>query len=236
MILRKFPQNTPLSEQVYQLIEEQIINGNYLVGDKLPTEKQLTEFYKVSRTVIREAIKALKEKGWVETRVAKGSFVISNFSKSMQSSFDAAVRMEPEDGFDNLLQLRSIFEPEVAALGAANACEENLKTLRNAIELMEKALEDNNNVEEFIRGDSAFHVALAESTKNRLIIMIITSIIDIMHDFQIYHFSRVKNGGQRSNNCHKRIFDAIEKHDSDSARTTMSEHICQLSDDIQNCR
>jgi len=66
--------------------------------------------------------------------------------------------------------------------------------------------------------------------------MVINPVIDMMHDFQIYHFLHVQNGGQRSNKHHQRIINAIEKHDSDSARSSMSDHIRQLNDDIQNCR
>lgn len=234
MTIQKVPRFSPLSEQVCLLIEEQIINGAYRVGDKLPTEKQLGESFKVSRTVIREAIKGLKEKGWIETHVAKGSYVTYNMSKSVQSSFDAAVRMEPDEGFDKLLQLRSMLEPEIAALAASYASENDLAELRNAVAQMAKALREHAEVEEFRMWDSVFHRKLAESTNNNFILMIINPVIEVMRDFQIYHYTKVRNGPQRSNKNHKKILEAIEMRDAAAARKAMVEHIHQLDNDIRN--
>jgi GntR family transcriptional repressor for pyruvate dehydrogenase complex len=234
MAMQKLPHNEPLYEQVCQMIENQIINGEILVGDKLPTEKRLTEIYQVSRTVIREAIKALKEKGWVETHVAKGTYVVYNVTKSVQSSFDVAVRMKPEDGFNNLIQVRLILEPEIAALAAEKASQDDIARMRRSVKQMEKALEDNNDVDAFIIGDFSFHLAIAESTGNSLIRMIIAPVVNLMRDFQIYHLKSVEGGSQKSQGNHKKIMEAIEKHDPGAARKFMRSHIIQVRDDIRN--
>ena len=233
MTIQRLPQYKSLSEQVYQLIETQIINGEFVVGDKLPTEKQLSEMYQVSRTVIREAIKALKEKGWVETHVAKGTFVVFNVTKSVQSSFDAAVRMKPEDRFRNLIQVRLILEPEIAALAAVSASQEDIARMRKAVNQMEKVLGEKHNVEAFLIGDFSFHMALAESTGNDLIRMIIAPVVNLMRDSQIYHLSNVQRGDQRSQRNHKNIMESIEKHHPEDARKYMRAHIIQVREDIQ---
>ena len=80
------------------MVETQIIDGEYRVGDRLPTEFQLASEYKVSRTVIREAMKVLKEKGWIETRPGRGTIVIDNVARGVRSSFDVAMRMDPDCG------------------------------------------------------------------------------------------------------------------------------------------
>jgi GntR family transcriptional repressor for pyruvate dehydrogenase complex len=233
MTIQQLPLNTPLSEQVCQMIETQIVNGEYLVGDKLPTEKQLSEMFQVSRTVIREAIKGLKEKGLVETHVAKGTFVVNNVTKSVQSSFDATVRMQPEERFSNLIQVRLILEPEIAALAAKSASDEDIERMRQAVNQMESALENQNNVEEFIRGDFSFHMAMAESTGNNLIRLIIAPVVNLMRDSQRYHLSNVEGGDRKSQRNHKKIMQAIENHDAEAARKHMHAHIAQVRDDIQ---
>lgn len=81
MTIPRLPRNKPLYEQVCELIETRIIEGDLRVGEKLPTENEMAEMYQVSRTVIREAIKALTEKGRIETRVAKGTFVVAMLPK-----------------------------------------------------------------------------------------------------------------------------------------------------------
>lgn len=236
MIIKQLPQNKPLYEQVCKLIEDQIINGELLIGDKLPTEKELAERYKISRTVIREAIKALKEKGWVETYIAKGTFVICNMEKSVQSSFDAAVRMKPEDRFNNLIQIRLILEPEIAALAAVSASQEDIAKMHQAVNKMEEALRDNKNVNAFLEGDFAFHMVIAESTGNDLVRIIIAPVVRLLRNVQQYHLSHVESGNQRSQSFHNKVMEAIERHDPKVARLSMYEHIIQVRDDIQNAK
>jgi GntR family transcriptional regulator, transcriptional repressor for pyruvate dehydrogenase complex len=233
MTIQQFPQNKPLYEQVCQLIEAQIIEGEIQIGDKLPTENELAGMYKVSRTVIREAIKTLKEKGWVETHVAKGTFVVQNVAKGVETSLDAAVRMKPDDRFSNLIQVRLILEPEIAALAASSASPEDIRRMRQAVLLMDQALAEND-VDAFLSGDFSFHMAMAESTGNHLIRLIVAPLVKLMRDIQRYHLANVSGGNQRSQKNHSRIMRAIEKNDPDTARQCMYEHIIQVRDDIQN--
>lgn len=233
MITSQIPHTIPLSEQVASLIESKIIAGDFQVGDRLPTEYDLASMYQVSRTVIREAIKALKGKGWVETRGAKGTFVVYNMTKSVQSSFDATVRMNPEDSFSNLIQVRLILEPEIAALAAASASPEDIATMRQAVSQMDKALADNKNVEDFLRGDFSFHLAMAESTGNNLIHLIIAPVVNLMRDVQTYHLLHVDGGKRRSQENHRKIMEAIQNRDPEAARKHMYAHITQVREDIQ---
>lgn len=235
MSMQQLPQIKPLSEQVCQLIETRIIDGELRIGDRLPPEKDLAVMYKVSRTVIREAIKMLKEKGWVETHVAKGTFVIHNVGRGIESSFNVAVRMKPEERFSNLIQVRLLLEPEIAALAAASANQEDISRMRQAIHQMDKAM-ISGNVDVFLKGDFAFHMALAESTGNDLIPLIIAPVVNLMRDFQRYHLTKVKGGGQRSQYNHKRVMEAIEKHDPGAARLCMQGHIIQVRDDIESTK
>jgi DNA-binding FadR family transcriptional regulator len=233
MATSQIPHTTPLSEQVASLIESKIIAGDFQVGERLPTEYDLAAMYQVSRTVIREAIKALKGKGWVETRGAKGTFVVYNMTKSVQSSFDATVRMNPEDSFSNLIQVRMILEPEIAALAAVSASPQDIARMRQAVNKMEKALADNNNVEEFLEGDFSFHMAMAESTGNDLIHLIIAPVVSLMRDVQTYHLRHVDGGKRRSQENHRKIMEAIQNRDPQAARKHMYTHINQVRDDIQ---
>lgn len=233
MTIQQFPHNEPLYLQVFQLIEARIVSGELHVGDRLPTEAKLAQMHKVSRGVIREAIKALKEKGWVETRVAKGTFVVNNVVKSVESSFDVTVRMRPGEKFANLAQVRLILEPELAALAATAADPDDISRMRQAVDRMEKSLEGGSNIDDFLEGDFAFHMAIAESTGNVLIPLISAPIVNLMHDMQRYQLEHVERGKHRSQYNHRRVMDAIEKHDPETARRSMYEHIIQVRDDIQ---
>jgi DNA-binding FadR family transcriptional regulator len=91
----------------------------------------------------------------------------------------------------------------------------------------------NADVDTFLKADFAFHMAMAESTGNRLIHLIMAPVVNLMRDVQKYHLSNVVQGNQRSQRNHKRIMKGIERHDPDHARLCMYEHIVQVRDDIQ---
>lgn len=233
MTFPPLPHNKPLYEQVCELIETRIIDGDLRVGDKLPTEKEMAEQYQVSRTVIREAMKVLKEKGWIETRVAKGTFVVDNIDEPVRASFDAVVRLEKAQGYHSLIEIREILEPEVAALVASRANDAQRKRLQQAVEKMDQALEGKDSIEEFLDGDFNFHMLLAESTGNPLIPIIISPLIKLLRDQQAFYSSIVREGPHRSQVNHKLIMAAIANHDPAGARRHMIEHIRQVREGVE---
>jgi GntR family transcriptional repressor for pyruvate dehydrogenase complex len=232
----ELPNSKPLSQQIAELIEARILAGEFQVGQKLPTENELTTIYKVSRTVIREAIKTLKEKGWVETFVAKGTFVVHKTDWRVQSSFDTAMRMKSEDRFEDLIELRSILEPEMAALAALRASDEQLAKMKESVQFMDKSLEDGDDIERFLEADFTFHMTMAESTGNPLVPVIIRPVVRLFRELQEFHLQHVRGGNQRSQHNHRLIIEAIERHDPEAARLHMRDHIAQLRDDIEKQR
>ena len=213
------------------MIETQIVNGEIRIGDQLPIEKELASRYRVSRTVVREAMKALKEKGWVETFVGKGTFVIDNVAKGIDSSIDLVLRMDPGSSFDYLIEVRQILEPEIAAMAAHCASDEQLLELREAVDLMSWGLVNNDN-ETYLRGDLEFHMGMAKAAGNPLVLMILNPVVKIMREQQEYHLYRVNTGGHRSQKNHQLIMNALEKHDEAAARKWMREHILQVRADV----
>ena len=230
----QLPQNKPLSEQVCDLIENEIVNGNFSVGDKLPTENELAEMYKVSRTVIREATKILKEKGRLESFVGKGTFVIDKTERGIGSSLSAIVRMNPENSFGYLIEIREILEPEMAALAAVKATDQQIAMMEKAIQQMDQYMDDDAPKEVFLDADSAFHSLLAEATGNPLISTLIKPLGELMRDQQQFMAFKVVGGPKKSQKYHKQIFEAIKNHDADTARAQMRDHIHQVYLDIKD--
>lgn len=227
----QLPHNRPLYEQLVERIESQIISGELGVGDQLPTEKELVSSYQVSRTVVREAMKALKEKGWVDTLVGKGTFVIDNVSRGIDVSFDLALRKAAGGSFGYLIEVREMIEPEIASLAAMRASDEQIAKVRDCVKMMQESL-DKADYETFLKGDLAFHVQIAEATGNPLILMILYPVVKLMRVQQEYHVHHVTMGGQRSQVYHKLIIAALEKHDPVEARKCMQEHIWQVRADV----
>jgi len=230
----QLPQNRPLSEQVCDLIEEEIIKGTFAVGDKLPTEQELSEMYRVSRTVIREATKILKEKGRLESFVGKGTFVVDHTERAIQTSLNSMLRMNPETSFEYLIEIREILEPAMAALAATNATDQQIQEMENAIQQMDQSLQDDAHKGDFLESDSKFHTLLAEATGNPIIPMLVTPLGHLIRQQQQFMAFEVVGGSVHSQQYHRLIFDAIKQRDPEKARSQMYEHIRQVFKDIHD--
>src|SRR5205807_3100670 len=111
----KAVQTSRLYEQIVQQIEESILQGALKPGDQLPAERELAEQFGVSRTAVREAIKALSEKGLVEAYSGRGTFITNGTSQAIRQSLDLMMKLGRLAGANYLAEVRSILEPDIAA-------------------------------------------------------------------------------------------------------------------------
>ncbi len=222
------------SERLYSKIVEQIqrrvLSGELKVGDHLPPERELAEQFQVSRTAVREAVKALSEKGLVQVFPGKGTFITNGTSQAVRQSLGMLLKIGLADGTRDLVEVRYIFEPEIAALAALRASEEHIAAMQAAVETMDRSLDA---ADAYIEADLDFHLALAEASQNILILTLIDSFVDLLREqrMRIFH---VEGGPDRGQYHHKRILDAIRNHDAESARSEMRSHLEQVRDDSSN--
>lgn len=230
--LYKSLNSTFLYEQVVEQIETLIIEGQLKQGERLPSERDLSQQFGVSRTVIREAVKSLQEKGLLEIRPGVGTFVHDGMSKIMHQSLERMVLIDHQQGLDNLMEVRELLEPQIAALAADKATPKDIEALKAAIDKMDHSMK---HVEDFIEADHAFHLALAKATQNQLIVNLVDSIVDLLIQQRRQIFTNSSEGPKRGQEHHKRILQAIIDHDWKLARKTMFEHLHQIRDDsIEN--
>jgi GntR family transcriptional regulator, transcriptional repressor for pyruvate dehydrogenase complex len=227
----KAVQSSRLYEQIVKQIEESIQKGVLKAGDQLPAERELALQFGVSRTAVREAVKALHEKGLVEPCPGRGTFITSETSSSIRLTFDRMIKSGPREGTLHLVEVREILEPEIAALAATRVTEETLIELREAVQIMDRAKGD---PDAFIEADLDFHLALAEAAANPLILPLIDSIVGVLRAQRLSIFE-VEGGPERGQYHHKRILEAIENHDSAGAREAMRAHLQQVREDSRNC-
>jgi GntR family transcriptional repressor for pyruvate dehydrogenase complex len=218
-------QSERLYERIVDQIERLIAAGDLKVGDQLPAERELAEQFNVSRTAVREAIKALREKGLVEIRLGRGTFVTKGAAGAVRHSL--GLLLKDENGSSNLTEVREILEPEIAALAATRVTEENIAAMREAVETMETALD---NAEVFVEADLDFHLALAEATQNPVIPSLVDSIVDLLRE-QRKRTGNVEGGLARGQYHHKMILEAIIQRDPAAARQAMHDHLLQVRED-----
>jgi GntR family transcriptional repressor for pyruvate dehydrogenase complex len=226
----KIVRSSRLYEQIVQQVEESIVKGSFKPGDQLPPERELAQQFGVSRTAVREAVKALREKGLVEAYPGRGTFITDGTSYAIRQSLDRMVRIGQSEGSGYLVEVREILEPEIAALAATRADDENLASMREAVAVMDAARRDS---DAFIEADLDFHLALAEAAANPLILTLIDSIVGLLREQRTRIFL-VEGGPERGQYHHKKVLDAVEHRDPIGAREAMKAHLRQVREDSRN--
>lgn len=222
-------QSKTLSENIADRIKQRIIVGKYAVGTQLPNEQELADSLNVSRTTIREAVKLLVSRRVLEIERGKGTFV-------------AAIPGLSEDPFglefvnedilkSNLSQFRSIIEPEVCALAAANASAHQLDDMKHLVVRMNEisclVVESSVDewIDEFIDQEIAFHTLIYKMTHNvvfeRMTNIISRSVIinsTALNYRQGFDFTKYTE-------LHTTLYESLASRDSEIARKHGQEHM-----------
>ncbi len=158
-------QRTKLFEDVVALILERIEEGEWPVGDRLPSEPKLCQLFDVSRSTVRAAIKSLQLQGILISRPGSGTYVTRRAPVILESRALADVMANPE-AYRDLLQTRYLLEPLMAGLAAQTATREEADELLAVVEQM-RAYDDRPSL---IRLGYSFHMALARLSHNRVLL------------------------------------------------------------------
>ena len=223
-------QSSKIFEQIAQQIEKRILSGELQNGDRLPTERELSQQFHASRTAVREAMKTLAQRGLVDMRPGRGTIVIDGTSQAMRHSMGLMMKVGQAGSSVNLVELREIIEPEIAALAAVRATNEQIAGMREAVEVMDSHI---NEADAYIAADNDFHRALATGTQNILILTLIDSIVDLLSEQRKLIFS-TDGAPERGQIHHKRILESVIHHDVEAAREAMRAHLHQVREDVKN--
>ena len=205
-----------LSERLRRFMAE----GKFRDGDRLPPERTLAETFGVSRSSVREAIRALAEKGLLERRHGDGTDVRVPDMEPLRSALLEAVDSEGLM-FDEVTEYRRIVEPAIAELAALRRTPEQLDRLKIiACDQQRRVLaeEDDGDL------DARFHLTLAECTGNRLLAATMERLNAIYAKGRTPEL-RDAAWRQFSVSSHLRIIDALERRAPEDARKTTEEHI-----------
>ena len=220
-------QSARLYEQIVEQIESQVLSGKLRYGDRLPTERELAAQFGVSRTAVREAVKALREKGLVQSQQGRGTFITDGTASSVRHSLGFMMKIGAAEGSVSLTEAREILEPEIAALAATRADAGCIAAMEQAVAAMDAAL---NNADAFIEADLAFHLALAKATQNPLIPTLLNPIVDLLREDRKRIFN-TPGAPKRGQLYHKRILAAVVQHNATAAHKAMRAHLRQVRED-----
>ncbi len=220
-----------LHAHLVDVLVPMIVSGELAPGSLLPTEPEMGARFGVSRSVVREALRVLGEKGLIEVRHGSGTRVTTpDRWDPLDPLILGALRGRGSNAavLHDLLEARTIVECEVAALAAARAGDGDRAALEDALATMRGSIED---PPRFVTGDSAFHLALLRAAGNR----VLERMTQPMHELLSYAQAltdAIPGVLTRALTEHERIADAVARRDGDGARNAMRAHLAQTQRDI----
>ncbi|AOW92605.1 hypothetical protein BFN03_07600 [Rhodococcus sp. WMMA185] len=206
-------------EQVLSQIEQRILSGTLAVGDRLPSERALCTEYKVSRPVIREVLRGLQERGYIDVFPGRGSFVREVAPSDLARPL-ARMAQRSNVTARHLVSARTMLECEAAAMAAKNGSDEQVAVIGDALHRHQAA----RILPEMARTDLEFHEAVAQASTNPVIAVMFGAIRSLVYGLMLRSLSDRKVT-QAGDPWHVAIYDAIAARDADKARAAMAEHL-----------
>ncbi|MCH6581697.1 MAG: FadR family transcriptional regulator [Proteobacteria bacterium] len=206
-------------------LRREILDGGYGYSERLPAERALALQFGASRGTVREALRRLEEMNLVSRRVGSGTFVRY---RGHADDEDIAQLTSPLE----LIDVRLVVEPQMARLAVMNANAQDLQRMLEALTVVERAQD---NVEDFSRGDETFHLALAESSRNPLLLWLYRHINEVRRHTQwnarkdkILTATRIAEYNQQ----HRELYTAIASRDIEHAVRAITGHLEKARGDL----
>lgn len=210
-----------VAEQIQRLISE----GRFKTGDKLPPERELAEAFGVSRTSVRDAIRVLALMGLVEPRQGDGTVVRDLTPDSLVNPL-ASLLVRNGKQLAELLDVRKMIEPPLAARAAERAAPEEIAKLEGILQRQgEKVRRGELAVDE----DAAFHYTIATAARNGVVMRVVDVLMDLLRESRERSL-QVKGRLQKSLAGHRRILAAIRRRDPQAAEAAMRRHLEEIED------
>lgn len=216
--------NQKVQNLVISKIRELINYKNLEPGDKLPSERMLSEKFEVSRGMVREAIQKLEFYGLLKSKPQSGTFIANIGVIAMNGMIDDILRLGDQD-FKSLVETRILLELKTVRLAATRRTDEDLALMKSALNAFSEKVR---NGEDAVQEDLLFHLAIAKAsgnnTMNTFMLMITPEIIT---NFETYHVCD-KGLAEKGIDEHQAIYDAIEQQNPQLAKEKMKAHFSVL--------
>ena len=198
-------------------VRRRITGGELLHGERLPPERAFAERFSVSRGTVRDALRRLEEGGFIEKRPGSGAYV----TYSDADTVSIARTTSPLE----LMEARYALEPQIVRFAVLNAAEQVLAKVERALEVMERSEHD---ADSFAGGDEVFHLALAEGTKNAMLVWITKRLSEVRNNAQWARMRQITLSPEiirRYNRQHREVFEAVRQRDGERAARAMRAHL-----------
>jgi GntR family transcriptional regulator, transcriptional repressor for pyruvate dehydrogenase complex len=214
------PRTVRAYESIVLHVQQLLDDGALKPGDKLPSERELAEQFRVGRSSVRDAIRILDVRGLVKPRQGGGT-VVQGFSPDTLVTELSSVLVRKRALVEELMDVRTIIEPALAARAALSATAEDLEELEKILgRQRDKVTRDQPAVEE----DSEFHAAIARAARNGVLLAVVDTLVHLLSETR----RQALQGRARSRASlegHRRVLRAIRRRDAAAASEAMLQHI-----------
>lgn len=209
-----------VQKEVISKIRDLIIFKNLEPGDKLPSERMLSDKFDVSRSIVREAIQKLEFYGLLKSIPQSGTFVANIGAIALNGMVEDILSLD-DPGFKSLVETRILLELKTARLAALRRTDEDLQNIKNTLDAYSKKVRAG---EDAVQEDLLFHLAIAKASGNRTMISFMLIITpEIITNFETHHVCD-ENQALKGIEEHQAIFDAIKEQSPQLAKKKMKEH------------
>ena len=212
-----------VSRDIVEQVKTLLFSARLGPGDRLPSEKELAEQFRVSRITVRDALRVLESQGLIEIRVGAGggTFVAEPDADLVSEWLTNMLRLR-KTSVRELVEARQIVESNIVTLAAERATAEDFAKMQNAID---RARAGNSaNDPHFTSYSVEFHVALAQAAKNQVLLFTVNSFRSIFYEV-LEKLIPDDQMAQRAVADHQKILDAVAAHDAERAAQLMREHL-----------
>ena len=210
-------------EQIHALIRE----GRWAPGDQIPPERELAERFRVSRTSVREALRALEMQGVIDSRQGGGTFVRIADKETLVPPLAAAI-LRGRRELAEVLEVRELIEPGIARLAAVRATAAHVAELEMLLDKQRECIAEDRS---FVEEDTAFHYTLARAADNHILLRLHNVILDLLRESR-QSYLHVPDRPQMSLRGHEAILAAVHNRDAGAAYAASLAHISEVRDGI----
>jgi GntR family transcriptional repressor for pyruvate dehydrogenase complex len=215
--------STRIYEEIVRQVKAMIAEGRLKGGDRLPPERDLADKFVVSRTSVREALRALESLGLVEIRPGEGTFVRQVSIEALVEPL-ALLMVSQREAIAELFEARRLLEPSLAALAAGRATPEEIAEMERILEAQAAEIRAGRTG---LAQDAQFHAAIGAAAHNRAITRIAHAIMDLLTQSREESLN-TPGRPTRSHEDHRRVLAAITARDAEGARRAMHEHLAAV--------
>ncbi|WP_126425321.1 FadR/GntR family transcriptional regulator [Brevibacillus marinus] len=221
--------NKKIFEEILDQIQELLITKQLELGQKIPSEMELSESLGISRSSLREALKVLSVLGIVESKAGDGT-VIKQADPDKLKNIISLIAVSYGLDTTELYEVRTILEMKAAGLAAVRRDEEDLKAMKRHLDNMDSEV---NNETLTAEADFLFHQAIVASSKNKMLVLLMELISGLLGE--MIHNTRRRLGTdiiKRFQEQHRSLFHAIEAGNPKAAQTILFEHLTFAQEEL----